>query len=269
MIPTAYITEWQQTAPWQQPDMVEQDLIISRALVELFQDDSISQHLAFRGGTALYKLCLLPAARYSEDIDLVQVDAEPIGATLDCIHNILDPWLGKPAYQAKAHSFRLTYRFTSEEGTPMRLKVEINTREHVGDMDILKKPFAVSSRWFSGAAEITTFSLAELLGTKLRALYQRKKGRDLFDLDYALQHSDVNAAEVVATFVKYVDAEGHRISTLEFLENIQLKCVDNQFCQDIIPLLRNGIQYDVKKAVASINSNFIQNIDEAWRLNLQ
>lgn len=75
MIPAAYITEWQQSAPWQHPDLVEQDLVISRALVELFSDDRISQHLAFRGGTALYKLCLLPAARYSEDIDLVQVKA--------------------------------------------------------------------------------------------------------------------------------------------------------------------------------------------------
>ena len=33
--------------------------------------------LAFRGGTALYKLYLTPAARYSEDIDLVQVEAGP------------------------------------------------------------------------------------------------------------------------------------------------------------------------------------------------
>lgn len=60
MIPTAYITEWQQTAPWSQPDMVEQDLIICRALVELFSHEHVAQHLAFRGGTALYKLCLGP-----------------------------------------------------------------------------------------------------------------------------------------------------------------------------------------------------------------
>ncbi len=95
MIPTAYITEWQQTAPWSQPDMIEQDLIICRAIVELFSDQHLAQHLAFRGGTALYKLCLPPAARYSEDIDLVQVDAEPIGSTLDQVHAILDPMAWK------------------------------------------------------------------------------------------------------------------------------------------------------------------------------
>lgn len=121
--------------------MVEQDLVISRALIDLFSDPHVAQHLAFRGGTALYKLHLMPAARYSEDIDLVQVDAEPIGLTLDRIHTILDPWLGKPKYDSGRQSSRLSYRFESESGSPMRLKIEMNTREHIGNL--VKLPFAV------------------------------------------------------------------------------------------------------------------------------
>lgn len=65
MIPLAYITEWQEVAPWRDPIMVEQDLLISRVLLDLFRRDELRQQLAFRGGTALYKLCLVPAARYS------------------------------------------------------------------------------------------------------------------------------------------------------------------------------------------------------------
>ena len=84
------------------------------------------------------------------------MDAEPIGTTLDCIHGILDPWLGVPRYATRDHSFRLTYRFVSDAGTPLKLKVEINTR------------------WFTGAADITTFALPELLGTKLRASLSRR-----------------------------------------------------------------------------------------------
>ena len=264
MIPTAYITEWQQTAPWSQPDMVEQDLVICRALLELFGDEHIAQHLAFRGGTALYKLCLVPAARYSEDIDLVQVDAEPIGSTLDQVRAILDPWLGKPKYDARDQSFRLTYRFDSDAGTPLRLKVEMNTREHIGDL--VSMPFSVSSRWYSGAADITTFSLPELLGTKLRALYQRRKGRDLFDLDYALKHSDVDPEQVVAVFVRYVSASGLRISTSEFLGNLEQKRGDRQFCQDIVPLLRTGIDYDVNTAAEQVASALLARIDSAWEI---
>lgn len=264
MIPQAYITGWQQFAPWQHPDMVEQDLVVCRALTELYAHEEVSTHLAFRGGTALYKLCLVPAPRYSEDLDLVQVDAEPIGQTLDRVHAILDPWLGKPAYQARAHSFRLVYRFVSEAGNPLRLKVEINTREHVGDLHLVEMPFSVESRWFAGHAQITTFSLSELLGTKLRALYQRKKGRDLFDLDYALRNSDVQAEDIVSTFVRYISADGLRVSTSEFQANLDAKCSDVGFCRDTIPLLRPNITFDAQSAATAVAQSLIRLIDAAW-----
>lgn len=181
---------------------------------------------------------------------------------MDQLRAILDPWLGRPKYDARDHSFRLTYRFDSEAGTPLRLKVETNTREHIGDL--VRMPFSVSSRWFSGAADITTFSLPELLGTKLRALYQRRKGRDLFDLDYALKHSDVDPEQIVAMFVRYVTASGLRISTSEFMSNLEQKRDDRQFCQDIVPLLRAGIDYDVDEAVARVSGELLARIDSAW-----
>lgn len=42
------------------------------------------------------------------------------------------------------------------------------------------------SPWFHGEALLLTYCAEELLGTKMRALYQRKKGRDLFDLSESL-----------------------------------------------------------------------------------
>lgn len=69
MIPKPYIAKWQEHAPWNEFSQVEQDLIISRTLVEIFSDDFLRENLAFRGGTALHKLYLNPAPRYSEDID--------------------------------------------------------------------------------------------------------------------------------------------------------------------------------------------------------
>ena len=83
MIPRDYITSWRIHAPWASDAQVEQDLVVSRALVELFGVPDLAGALAFRGGTALYKLHLTPPPRYSEDIDLVQIRAEPIGDTLN------------------------------------------------------------------------------------------------------------------------------------------------------------------------------------------
>ena len=78
MIPRRYITEWKANAPWPTDAQVEQDLVIERALVALFSDPFLKEHVAFRGGTALHKIYLKPQARYSEDIDLVQIKDGPI-----------------------------------------------------------------------------------------------------------------------------------------------------------------------------------------------
>ena len=82
MIPQRYIEQWRAVAPWTLDAQVEQDLVIARAMVELFSDDLLKKSLAFRGGTALHKLYLQPQIRYSEDIDLVQINAEPINPIL-------------------------------------------------------------------------------------------------------------------------------------------------------------------------------------------
>ncbi|MDP8235581.1 MAG: hypothetical protein P9M08_04295 [Candidatus Erginobacter occultus] len=56
MIPESYVREWYDRAPWGTWSMVEQDLILSRMLVEIFNDPLLSESLIFRGGTALHKL---------------------------------------------------------------------------------------------------------------------------------------------------------------------------------------------------------------------
>jgi predicted nucleotidyltransferase component of viral defense system len=217
VIPRDFITEWRSHAPWIQDAQVEQDLVISRAVVEIFRVPALADGLAFRGGTALYKLHLVPAARYSEDIDLVQITPEPIGNTLDHVRAVLDPWLGEPRRQLKEGRVNLVYRYDSEDQPPLRLrlKIEINSREHFTELGHLRLSYAVRSRWFEGEAEVTTYALEELLGTKLRALYQRKKGRDLFDLAHALTAHGPDPAKVVACFHRYLKEGGHAISRAE------------------------------------------------------
>ena len=250
MIAKDYITAWRLHAPWVSDHQVEQDLVISRALVEIFGAADMGRRLAFRGGTALYKLHIHPAARYSEDIDLVQVASEPIGDTFDAVRSVLDPWLGQPRRDLKEGRVSLAYRFSSEDQPPkpLRLKVEINSREHFTEHGHVPIPFELTSDWWSGRSEITTFTLDELLGTKLRALYQRRKGRDLFDLWYALAQGPASADRVVACFERYLREEGHHVTRAAFEENVARKLTDKQFRADITGLLRPGIAWDVDDA---------------------
>lgn len=94
MIPSSYIQAWSAKAPWPDSRQIEQDLIISRALCDLFNAPALNGKIAFRGGTAINKLLFKQPLRYSEDIDLVQTQAEPIGTTVDAIRDALS-WLGK------------------------------------------------------------------------------------------------------------------------------------------------------------------------------
>lgn len=83
MIPSQNLVAWGSVVPWTDSRQVEQDLIISRALIEVFSDEMLRKELRFRGGTALNKLHFPAPLRYSEDIDLVRTSAGPIGPLLD------------------------------------------------------------------------------------------------------------------------------------------------------------------------------------------
>ncbi len=89
MIPQAEIISWQNIVQWGGLDQVEHDLVLARAICELYQHPLIKENLVFRGGTALHKLFFDKAGRFSEDLDFVQTKAEPIGKTVDAIRVIL------------------------------------------------------------------------------------------------------------------------------------------------------------------------------------
>lgn len=246
MIQRAFITAWRSRASWLQDSQVEQDLVLSRALVELFTDEAIAGTLAFRGGTALSKLYLKRARRYSEDIDLVQVNAGAIGPIIYAIRRRLDSWLGRPQWKQGAGRVTLYYRFDTEiePSVTMRLKLEINTREHFTVLGLVPRRFEVSNGWFKGSADITTYELDELLGTKLRALYQRKKGRDLFDLWAASLDAAADPKRLVESFKRYVEHDGLRISRAEFESNLYQKLRDPGFGRDVEPLLVSSVGWD-------------------------
>jgi len=265
MIPLDYITAWRTHAPWPQLSQVEQDLIISRALVELYSHPLLAENLAFRGGTALFKLHL-PPARYSEDIDLVQIQTGPIGPIMDAVQEKLNSWLGVPKRKQSEGRVTLIWRVDSEEGLPLKLKVEINSREHFSVLGFDRRQFSVESRWFSGNATILTYQLDELLGTKVRALYQRKKGRDLFDLWKAFTFTEIKPVQIVSCFLRYMEHEGHRVSRAEFEKNLSEKFQDPRFLEDIRPLLVNNSGWDFQNAAEFVLSSLVARLPgEAWQ----
>lgn len=268
MIPRAYITAWRAEAPWPTDAQVEQDLVLSRALTDIFGQPRLADSLAFRGGTALHKLHFNPPMRYSEDVDLVQTVAGGIGPVLDGVREVLDPWLGEPRRRRSSDSVALLYRFdtTAVPVQSMRLKVEINTREHFSVRGFVAREFGVNTPWHRAQVGITTYELEELLGTKLRALYQRKKGRDLYDLWLALTALDVDTEGVIGCFSRYMAHGGATVSRAVFEANVAEKLTSSLFRDDVAPLLREAADYDVDGAAALVLEQLISRVPgEPWK----
>lgn len=250
MIAKPYIAAWQAAAPWKEFFQVEQDLVLSRVIVEIFSDNYLNQHLAFRGGTALHKLFLSPAARYSEDIDLVQIIPGGIKPILQRLEEVITFFPAPRATKVSGHGAKIFYKFSSEyEGIPLRLKIEMNCQEHFHVLPWNFVRFTVDNPWFSKTAQVRTYDIHELLGTKFRALYQRKKGRDLFDLAHTLERMDVDVEKVLYCYRHYVNQSGSRSpGKTELLQNLALKEKDLGFLMDMESLLSPDMHYDAQAA---------------------
>jgi predicted nucleotidyltransferase component of viral defense system len=262
MIPRPNIARWKEFAPWSSFDQIEQDLIISRTLVEIFSDPFLNENLAFRGGTALHKLYLNPAPRYSEDIDLVQIKPGPIKPIMERINEVITFFEESRKTDIRGHGPKMYYRFNSEyEDIRMRLKIEINSKEHFNVLDWVNFPFHIENEWFTGSASIKTYNINELLGTKLRALYQRTKGRDLFDLYYSRLNQKIEIDQIIESFNEYMKFSTGNIPTRRQFElNIEEKENDPNFTGDMEALLRPGIEYDQQAAFEWLKNDVISKL---------
>ena len=262
MIPQPYLEEWRIHANWRTNEQVEQDLIISRAIIEIFSDELLRNALAFRGGTALHKLYITPQIRYSEDIDLVQINSESINPILKRIREKLSFLGTKRIVKQHIHNNTMIYRFDTEMPpvVNMRLKIEINTREHLNIFGLNEIPFEINNTWFSGKCKATGYAIEEMLSTKLNALYGRKKGRDLFDLYWALTHLNINVEKLLhCSKVHYEHAEIKPPTAKQFIRNMEGKLADSEFTNDILNVLKPNVEYDNLEAWKLVRKSLLRN----------
>lgn len=260
MISETFIEDWRKNANWQTSEQVEQDLVISRALIDLYNHPHVKEALVFRGGTALNKLFIKPPSRYSEDIDFVQKNADPIGQTIDAIREVLKPWLGDPKWKIIQRSAKLIYKYETIDRSFAKLKLEINTTEHFQVLPLRTEKFAMESEWFTGKADVITYELNELMATKLRALYQRRKGRDLFDLWYVTINNLIDLNQVFEIFDEYCKYNKVKISGEEFIRNLEQKKDNRDFKTDMNVLLPSKLGWNFDEAYQFVVDNVISKL---------
>ncbi len=258
MIPVAHITAWSRVAPWPTDDQIEQDLVLSRLIAEIANHSDLGDELVFRGGTCLHKLALPEPLRYSEDLDYVRASHGPIGPLLDAIRDIARH-VGLEARTDLGTYPKARLRAPFESGTGrMRVKIEINTYETSPARPHRKQPYHVDSPWWTGTAEVLTFQPEELVATKLRALFQRKNGRDLFDLWLAITVLGLDPADIIHCFEPYkpdgYTAERARQGLAEHL-------ADEGFRRDLEPLMRTTpTDYDIDAAATLVRDELFSRL---------
>ena len=271
MIGIECLQDWEATAAWRNPLYVEQDLILSRILCDLYSSPLITEKLAFRGGTAINKLLHPKPLRYSEDVDLVQLNPEPIGQTISVLREVLS-WLGKINHVPARHSHHLFFRFAPEHDptNAKKIKVEINTRTHKCSYGIRRYPFRLDSPWHQAEVDVTSFEPEEIFGSKFHALLHRRKNRDLFDMHEGLNRLSLDSDKIVSSFAHYTILEG-RIVTRAIAEQRMLKKLGSNLADDVGPLLPAGTKYDHRDAIAAFNNvwtELIPRLEGApWKLS--
>ncbi|MDP8234884.1 MAG: nucleotidyl transferase AbiEii/AbiGii toxin family protein [Candidatus Erginobacter occultus] len=268
-------------APWAQLIQVEQDLLLSLAMTAIFRDVFLGQQVAMRGGTALHKVHLAPPARYSEDIDLVLVGERPADHIGKALRRMLTEVLGRPVQTLwdevkltirnmarPSKILRLIFRVPSvtEAGRFLTVKVEVNVseRETWGPMERID--FTVRVRDMDQRAALATYSLNEMLGTKMRALFQRRQGRDLFDLYWAMAGKVAprgvlpDADLVLDAFRFYLRGEGTKVRASKLIAELESRVGDPGFCSDTGVLLRTGIEYDVQEAASLVRERLLMRL---------
>jgi len=260
--------------PWPNLRQVEQDLLLCRSMVALFEDKFLRGQIAMRGGTLLHKVHLAPPVRYSEDIDLVVFGKRPEKHIRLAIRRVLLDVLGLPTQSIWApvlmalrnaskpsRVLRMTYAVqpVGLPGAPLKIKIEANVTERTSHRTIQEIPFAFPFQGKIVATRLNGYDLHEMLGTKLRALFQREAGRDLFDLFWALTQSSPPAdpAAIIESFLFYVRKEGVVPGRADLLKLLQSHLKKRGFCADMEPLLRAGITYDPQEAGRYVQTHLL------------
>lgn len=151
---------------------------------------------------------------------------------------------------------------TDVDAGEIRLKVEINCKEHFSVFPMVKVPFAVENSWFKGSCEVLTYDLAELMGTKLRAVYQRRKGRDLFDLWKILSMvPELDKEKVMQSYERYLGFTASRLPTYkEFVLNMEGKLQDEEFLTDTDMILNPSIEYNPATAWEKVKEELVERL---------
>jgi predicted nucleotidyltransferase component of viral defense system len=195
-------------AQWQlDQGVIEKDYVLGWLLAGIAQHAELNQHWVFKGGTCLRK-CYYETYRFSEDLDFTIVDGGPEEPTeLTRIFGEISEWVREEcglglivderSFQRRQNrrgkattQGRIGYREPNENPTPPKVKLDLTS-----DEALVSRPVSRSIRhpYSDGlpTVGVLSYSVVELFAEKIRALAERCRPRDLYDVVHLHRHPDL------------------------------------------------------------------------------
>ena len=180
---------------------VEKDFVISVILLlisELPEFSKYSRKMAFRGGTCIKKVYFPDETRFSEDLDFTSLTIDESNSFLEEVKHLIGRNLGITTFE------RTEIEYQNERGLDFTLYYTslLQQRNHIAfnlstatPVEEPKKMKVEVSPYFKGSPKVPTMSLNEIVAEKMRALLQRKKPRDVFDIWFLIYEKGVRLDE--------------------------------------------------------------------------
>lgn len=193
--------------------IIEKDYVLSWVLAGIYRDPLLADTWIFKGGTCLKK-CFFETYRFSEDLDFTITDAAQLDVALLEAHfrNLAD-WLYEaaglelPADQRRFDVYdnnrggrcceaRIGYRgpIAPRGGDLPRIKLDLTADELVVLPTVIRPVSHVYSDMPGDGMSARCYAFEEVFGEKIRALGQRSRPRDLYDVINLFRHGDFREA---------------------------------------------------------------------------
>lgn len=247
--------------------LAEHDYRISYLLSDIYSNDFLTDRLLLKGGTAINKLHLKSLSRLSVDLDFNQIGSKE--EVLRSTRQIREALVQIATEQDQ--SYKITFDPRYEQTTihikynsitgqqPVQpIKIEVS---HIERFPILKTENKELMLYDSETStSIGTYRIEELLATKLRALYDRMKGRDLYDL--ASSFNLVKDKTVLRKMFLYYFYRDRKVFNPKiFFEKVS----GSNYEDDVKGFIRSDVRFDLEGAKIEVvkNYHFIRNLDDA------
>ena len=249
------------------PDLLfaELDYRLVKTLEAIYSDPYLSKRLCMKGGTAINKLYLLETSRLSVDLDFNHIGPkEEVLKERPQIRLKLTELLKKLDNSYEIHSehryelTRIKTRYKTVTGTTANFKIEISHIERFPIISPVEKPIQTPT----GTANIVTYTLEELTATKLRALLERSKGRDIYDL-YFISKLNPNPTLTRKMFLYYFYRSRKVFNPKIHYRNLITK-YKGKINDDVSLFVKPKVTLHLKKAANDVikNYSFITKFDQ-------